>query len=430
MISYQNSADFASAMDADDSLSAKRNEFYFPTINNSNALYFCGNSLGLQPKTVEAALLQELNDWKQWGVEGHFHAKTPWFPYHKILTASLARIVGALESEVVAMNTLTVNLHLLMVSFYRPTQERYKIIMEAGAFPSDQYAVESQVRFHGFAPDDAIIEIAPREGEYTLRTDDILAAIDLHKNSLALVLFGGVQYFTGQRFDMKRITSAAHSAGAIAGLDLAHAIGNVELELHEWNVDFAAWCSYKYLNSGPGGIGGVFVHERHGNRPDLPRFAGWWGNDESTRFEMKKGFRPAHGAEGWQISNAQVFQMAALHSSLVIFDSVDLPVLYAKRDALTGYLEFLLEEIIVDNPQLPIQIITPKTISERGSQLSLLVAKSGRELHNYLSENGAIVDWREPNVIRISPVPLYNSFMDVFRLASLIRTYSSMFISH
>ena len=425
MNSYQSSSEFAQTMDAQDPLAPMRNQFYFPTINGKEALYFCGNSLGLQPKSTEVALLQELEDWKNWGVEGHFHAKNPWFPYHKILTASLARIVGGNDSEVVCMNTLTVNLHLLMVSFYRPTTQRCKIIMEAGAFPSDQYAIESQVRFHGFAPDDAIIEIAPREGEHTLRTDDILTAIETHKDSLALVMFGGVQYFTGQRFDMQAITSAAHSAGAIAGFDLAHAIGNVELELHNWNVDFAAWCSYKYLNSGPGGVGGIFVHDRHSESPDLPRFAGWWGNDEATRFEMKKGFRPARGAEGWQISNAQVFQMAALRSSLSIFDMVELPALYAKRDELTGYLKFLIDSIIEDFPELSYTNITPVNPLERGSQISFLVGKQGRKLHNYLTENGVIVDWREPNVVRIAPVPLYNSFEDVFRLSEMIRSYSS-----
>ncbi|MBI3258680.1 MAG: kynureninase [Ignavibacteriae bacterium] len=364
MTSNQSSSGFAHEMDARDSLAPIRNEFYFPKINGNDALYFCGNSLGLQPKTVESALLQELEDWKNWGVEGHFNAKNPWFPYHKMLTASLARTVGAIGTEIVCMNTLTVNLHLLMISFYRPTRNRYKIIMEAGAFPSDQYAMESQVRFHGFEPDDAIVEIAPRKGEYTLRTEDILDAINNHKDSISLVMFSGVQYFTGQRFDMKQITSAAHEAGG-------------------------------------------------------------WGNDEATRFEMKKGFRPARGAEGWQISNAQVFQMAALRSSLSIFDQVELSDMYSKRDKLTGYLKSLLDGIISDFPNLPIKIITPETPSERGCQLSLLVENQGRELYHYLVENSAIVDWREPNVIRIAPVPLYNSFEDVYKLTTIIRTYFS-----
>ena len=424
-MNYNQSSGFALEMDSRDALGAMRNEFYFPKINGKDALYFCGNSLGLQPKSAEAALLQELEDWKNWGVEGHFNAKNPWFPYHKILTSSLARIVGAQKTEVVCMNTLTVNLHLLMVSFYRPTKERYKIIMEAGAFPSDQYAMESQTRFHELNPDDAIIEISPREGEYTLRTEDILETINKHKDSLALVMFSGVQYFTGQRFDIQQITAAAHSAGAIAGFDLAHAIGNIELELHDWNVDFAAWCSYKYLNSGPGGVGGIFVHERHGERTDLPRFAGWWGNDEATRFEMKKGFRPARGAEGWQISNAQVFQMAALKSSLTVFDKVELSNLYTKRDELTAYLKFLLDGIIGDFPNLPIRIITPDNLQDRGCQLSLLVEKQSRDLYHYLVEKGVIVDWREPNVIRIAPVPLYNSFNDVYTLTTIIREYSA-----
>lgn len=422
---YQYSLEFAQAMDSQDALAHLRLHFHFPFLHGWQARYFCGNSLGLQTRATENALLQELNDWKNWGVEGHFNAKNPWFPYHKFLTDSLARIVGALPSEVVCMNTLTVNLHLLMVSFYRPTKERYKIIMEAGAFPSDQYAMESQARFHGLNPDEAIIEIAPREGEYTLRTDDILATIETHKDTLALVMFSGVQYFTGQRFAMKDIATAAHAAGALVGFDLAHAIGNVELNLHDWDVDFAAWCSYKYLNSGPGGVGGIFVHERHGNSPDLPRFAGWWGNDESTRFEMKKGFRPAKGAEGWQISNAQVFQMAALRAALDLFDQADFTTLAAKRDTLTGFLEFLLQRVIEDFPALNITIITPTNPQERGCQLSLLANSNGRELYNYLTSNGIIVDWREPNVIRAAPVPLYNSYEDVYVLAERIREYAA-----
>lgn len=416
-------SDYARIMDENDPLKELRNAFYFPQSQGKEMLYFCGNSLGLQPKTVMQSIEQEILDWREHGVEGHFRAKNPWFSYHKILTNSLASIVGALPTEVVAANTLTVNLHLAMVSFYRPTKDRYKIVMEGGAFPSDQYAIESQARFHGFDPADAIIEVSPREGEYTLRTEDILDTIRKHGDTIALVMFSGVQYLTGQRFRMKDIAQVAHEVGAYCGLDLAHAVGNVELQLHDWNIDFAAWCSYKYLNSGPGGIGGLFIHENHAQNPQLPRFAGWWGYEESSRFLMKKGFIPAYGAEGWQLSNAQVFQMAALRSSLDIFDSVHKETLFAKRDALTAFAEDLLKQLINEYPTLPLEIITPATKEDRGAQLSMLLHKNGKALINRLIEDGIIVDWREPNIIRLAPAPLYNSFSDVLQFTERFKQH-------
>jgi kynureninase len=417
------SADFALLADKNDVLASFRNDFFFPQHNGYSALYFCGNSLGLQPKSVSDYLEQELKDWREFGVEGHFNSKRPWFSYHKVLTESLARLVGAIPLEVVAANTLTANLHFAMVSFYKPTPQRYKIIMEGNAFPSDQYAIESQVRYHGFHPDTTIIELFPREGEYTLRTEDILSAISFHGKELALVMFSGIQYLTGQRFSMQQIADAAHDVGAYCGLDLAHAIGNVELELHDWQIDFAVWCSYKYLNSGPGGIGGLFIHEKHAYSHDLPRFAGWWGYQESSRFLMKKGFIPEPGAQGWQVSNAQVFQMAALRASLDIFDKADLHELFAKRDALTGYAEYMLHSLLQEYPHIPLEIITPKNTKERGAQLSMLIHKHGKQLIDSLLSDGIIVDWREPNIIRLAPAPLYNSFADITKFSEKFKEH-------
>jgi len=415
--------DYAELMDSKDPLSSQRNNFYFPIHDGKEALYFCGNSLGLQPKGVLPLLEQEVMDWRKYAVEGHFHAKNPWFSYHSIVTESLARIVGAYPSEVVAMQTLTANLHLAMVSFYRPTKDRYKIVMEAGAFPSDQYAIESQVRYHGYDPDDAIIEITPRVGEHIIHHEDILETIERNADSIALVMFSGVQYLSGQRFRMKDIANVAHKAGAICGFDLAHAIGNVELQLHDWDIDFAVWCSYKYLNSGPGGIGGLFIHDRHANIPDLPRFAGWWGYDENSRFLMKKGFIPSYGASGWQLSNAQVFQIASLRASLDIFDGVRLEDMFAKRDALTAFAEELIVQLKTDMPHLPLELITPKNTDERGAQLSLLFHEHGKTVIDKLLEDGIIVDWREPNIIRMAPAPLYNSFCDVSEFAIRFRKH-------
>lgn len=424
MTVFQNSQDFARSMDQQDPLHSFRSQFLFPQHQGTNCIYLTGNSLGLQPATARAAVLQELDDWASFGVEGHFEGKNPWFHYHKFLTEKSARVVGAKPIEVVVMNNLTTNLHLMMVSFYRPTKNRFKIIMEGGAFPSDQYAMESQARFHGFDPETAVIELVPRPGELTLRTEDILATINQHKDSLAIVMMGGVNYYTGQAFDMKTITAAAHEAGAYAGFDLAHAAGNLHLQLHDWDVDFAVWCSYKYLNSGPGGTSGVFVHERHADSPELPRFAGWWGHNESVRFQMQKGFIPMRGAEGWQLSNAQILPMAVHKASLDIFDEAGMNNLRQKSVTLTGYLEFLIDELNLTLPEKKrLRIITPRNPEERGAQLSLLAGEEGKPLFKFLTENGVVADWREPDVIRMAPAPLYNSFEDVWQLMQIIKQY-------
>ncbi len=436
-MNFQPTFAYAQQLDKADTLRPYRQRFFFPKHNGKNVLYFTGNSLGLQPHGVEKALRRELKQWREHGVEGHFRGEMPWMHYHKFLQPQSARLVGALESEVVVANTLTTNLHLLMASFYRPTKERYKIVMEAGAFPSDMYAMETQARLHGFDPADAVVEIAPRGGEETLRTEDILETIEQHGASVAVVMFGGVNYYTGQFFDMKKITEKAHSVGAYAGFDLAHAAGNLQLHLHDWGVDFACWCSYKYLNSGPGGPSGIFVHEKHGNDPNFPRFAGWWGHDEESRFLMKKGFKPMLGAAGWQLSNAQVLSMAAHKVSLDMFDEVGMDVLREKSLKMTAYLEYLIERLDMEggidsaeqvhkssgmNSALPrrFHIITPKNPEERGAQLSILTGAEGKKLFDYLTENGVIADWREPNVIRVAPVPMYNSFKDCWRLADLL----------
>ena len=419
MADFSPTLEFARELDRQDPLRSYREQFHFPQHQGSDVLYFCGNSLGLQPKGVKDALLQELEHWQTYGVEGHFRGEMPWMYYHKFLSAQTARLVGAQEEEVVVMNTLTTNLHLMMVSFYQPTSDRYKIVMEAGAFPSDQYAVESQVRFHGFAPEEAIVEVAPREGEETLRTEDIIETIERQGAQTALVLFAGVNYYTGQFFDLPEIAAAGRRVGARVGFDLAHAAGNLPLQLHDSKADFAVWCSYKYLNSGPGGPSGVFVHERHAHAPDLPRFAGWWGHDESQRFFMRKGFVPMRGAAGWQLSNAQIFSFAAHKASLDLFDEVGMPALREKSLLLTGYLEFLLQELNRAQPRY--RVITPTDPADRGCQLSILTGSDGKELFDHLSANGAVCDWREPNVIRVAPVPLYNSFEDVWRLAELLR---------
>lgn len=423
MANYENTREFAARMDSSDTLAGYRDRFYFPQHNAKNVIYLTGNSLGLQPKTARAFVEQEFADWAEFGVEGHFKGKNPWFSYHHFLTENAAKVVGALPKEVVVMNNLTTNLHLMMVSFYQPKGNRYKIVMEAGAFPSDQYAMETQARFHGYNPDDAIIELKPREGEYTLRTEDIVQTIEANADSIAIVMMGGVNYYTGQAFDMKTITAAAHKAGAICGFDLAHAAGNLHLKLHDWDVDFAVWCSYKYLNSGPGGTSGVFVNERHCNNPELIRFAGWWGHDENERFLMKKGFKPTQGAQGWQLSNAQVFPMAIHRASLEIFAEAGIENLRAKSETLTGYLEFILDGL-TQSGKHSFTIITPRTPKDRGCQLSVLVKDNGRKLFDYLTENGVIADWREPNVIRMAPVPLYNSFTDIYELGQVMQGFS------
>jgi kynureninase len=412
-VNYVNSLAFARAQDQSDPLSSYRSKFYFPQMGGKDVIYFTGNSLGLQPRTTQDYILNELEDWAGFGVEGHFHSRKPWLPYHEQFAEPVSRLVGATPDEVVVMNQLTVNLHLLMVSFYRPDKNRYKILCEEKAFPSDQYALESQVKFHGFDPVDAIIEVGPRPGEYAIRHEDLLAAIEQNKNELALVLIGGVNYYTGQVFDMKAITEAGHKAGAFVGFDLAHAAGNIKLHLHDWNVDFACWCSYKYLNSGPGSVAGAFIHERHIKDTSVPRFAGWWGHDKLTRFKMEKGFVPMHTAEAWQLSNAPVFSMAAHKAAIDIFDEVGMDQLVEKSKKLTGYLDF-----IVSGIGNGLEIITPK---ERGCQLSVIAHGRGKRLHEVLMEKGVIADWREPNVIRCAPVPLYNSFEDIWQFGNILQ---------
>ena len=410
----------AAALDAADPLAAFRQEFHLPPgPDGQPCVYFCGNSLGLMPKAARAAVEQEFEAWERLGVEGHFQAPSFWMHYHDTLAEASARLVGAQPQEVVVMNNLTVNLHLLLVSFYRPTGSRFKILMEGGAFPSDQYAIESQARLHDLDPAEVIVELLPRPGEHTLRTADIEAKIQELGDSLATVLIGGVNYYTGQAFDMAAIVRAGHAVGAYVGFDLAHAAGNLALSLHDWDVDFACWCSYKYLNSGPGGTSGVFVHERFANRPDLVRLAGWWGHDPSVRFQMKKGFQPMPGAAGWQLSNAQIFPMAIHRASLDLVDRAGgMPALRRKSEQLTAYLETLIHALGLPSSQL--EIITPTDPAQRGCQLSLLVHERGRELFDYLTSQGIIADWREPNVIRVAPVPLYNSFADVQRLGKAL----------
>jgi kynureninase len=416
---FENTLHFAKALDKNDSLREFRKEFHIPKVKGKTAIYFTGNSLGLQPKKTKAFVNEELEDWAALGVEGHEHSRRPWLYYHKFTKKSLAKIVGAKATEVVAMNQLTVNLHLMMVSFFRPTKERFKIITEAGAFSSDQYAFESQLKFHGLEPSKALVELKPRDGEHTLRTEDILEAIKLQGDQTALVIFGGVQYYTGQFFEIKKITAAAHAVGAIAGFDLAHAVGNVVLNLHDDDVDFAVWCSYKYLNSGPGAIAGAYIHERFGNDTALPRFAGWWGHEEGERFQMKKGFQPMTGVDGWQLSNFPILPGAAHLASLQLFDRAGMKNLRRKSEQLTGYLEFLLQQI--DPERKHFHILTPSNPKERGCQLSIFVKHDGRKVFKKLVNAGVIADWREPGVIRVAPTPLYNTFEEVFIFSQLFR---------
>ena len=419
MQQYEASGAFAQQMDAADALATFRSRFHFPNHNGSTAIYLCGNSLGLQPVTARKYINDELDAWATLGVEGHFNGRHPWTKYHNLTKPALAHVFGAKESEVVAMNLLTPNLHFMLVSFYRPEGKRNKVLMEAGAFPSDQYALETHVRHHGLDPDAHIIEVAPREGEHCLRTEDILQAIEEHGPELALVMFSGIQYYTGQFFDLQAITVAGHKAGARVGFDLAHAGGNVPLQMHNWGPDFAVWCSYKYLNSGPGNVSGVFVHERHHHDNSLHRFAGWWGHNEEERFLMEKGFKPMTGANGWQQANANILSTAAHRASLDLFLEAKMPALREKSLKLTGYLEYLIRDISGDKGVF--EIITPTNPEERGCQLSIFIHHRGKELFEYLSRQGVIADWREPNVIRLAPTPMYNSFTDVYRFSHILR---------
>jgi kynureninase len=414
-------AEYAQMRDEADPLKRFRDEFLIPQHQRKPVAYFCGNSLGLQPKAAEDSVKQELRDWSELGVEGHTQARRPWVSYHELLTEALAEITGSLRSEVVAMNALTVNLHLLMASFYRPNKERFRILCEAKAFPSDQYALQSQAEWHGLMPAEVIREIHPREGQHHIELDDILQAIREEGSQLALVMIGGVNYYSGQVFDMETITREAHKVGAIAGFDLAHAIGNIHLKLHEWNVDFAAWCSYKYLNSGPGGTAGIFIHEKHASSPETFRLKGWWGHNKAERFKMGPDFEPIPTAESWQMSNAPVLSMAVQIASLELFRQAGMTNLLGKSKALTAYADQLLSEVMRQGPLAgAFEIITPK---DRGCQLSLLFSRHGRAVFDYLTANGVIADWREPNVIRIAPVPLYNQFSDIYRLASLLAQF-------
>lgn len=414
---FQATLAFATEMDQQDSLHHFRKEFYFPQHQGKDVIYFCGNSLGLQPKNVAKAFETELNTWKELAVGGYFNGPNPWLYYQEYVKPALSKLVGAKEKEVSAMNALTVNLHLLMLSFYKPTPERFKIIMEAGAFPSDQYAVETLVRHFGLNPEDTIIEIAPMEGSKILTTQQITDVIKATGNQLAMVLFGGINYYTGQFFDIESITNASHEVGAIAGFDLAHVTGNIPLALHDWEVDFAAWCSYKYLNAGPGATGGYFIHEKYVSHTTMNRLAGWWGNDESTRFKMEKGFIPKQDTSGWNISTAQVFNMTALKASLEIIDKAGIHALREKSIMLTNYLAYLLQQLTNIN----FEIITPSDPAQRGAQLSLFFKERGKEIHNKMIESGIIVDYREPGVIRVAPAPLYCGFTDVYRFYEILK---------
>lgn len=420
-MNFQNTREFAQQLDAQDELFKYRDEFIFPSINGKNVIYFTGNSLGLQPKRTQAYVDEVMNDWAKLAVEGHFYADKPWWDYHERFAIPLSGIVGAKPSEITVMNTLTVNLHLMMVSFYRPTPKKYKIICEEKAFPSDQYMFQSQVKFHGYDPKEAIVEIKRREGEHNIRHEDIIAKIEEIGEELALVLIGGVNYYTGQVFDIKTITEAGHKTGAYVGWDLAHAAGNIELELHDWNVDFACWCSYKYMNSGPGNASGCFVHERHHHDNDLPRFAGWWGHNKERRFKMEPDFDPVNGADGWQISNLPILSLAPYLASVEMFAEVGMKKLIQKRNLLTAYLEFILHEIDREIDGTEFEIITPQNQEERACQLSVYLHGQGRALFEYLMKNGVITDWREPNVIRLAPAPFYCSFEDMYEFGQILK---------
>ena len=417
---FENSLAFAQQLDAKDPLKNFRDKFYIPMINGKDSIYFTGNSLGLQPKTTQEYVLNELEDWANYGVEGHFHARNPWLNYHEMFPELLSDIIGAKASEIVVMNQLTVNLHLLLTTFYKPTKARYKIICEAKAFPSDQYAMQSQVALHGFNSDDAIIEVEPKQGSALIDHQSIIDTIAKNGDTVALVLFSGVNYYNGQVFNMESIVKAAHNVGAYAGFDLAHAAGNIFLNMHDWDVDFACWCSYKYLNSGPGGVSGIYIHEKYAVDTTLPRLAGWWGHDKDSRFKMEKHFMPIATAEGWQVSNAPVLSMAAHKASLDIFREAGMENLLQKSRLLSNYLLFILDEInkLVSPPVL--EVISPQEDAQKGCQISILMLQNGKNIFEALKKHGVLADWREPNVIRVAPVPLYNSFEDVFRFGEML----------
>ena len=411
-------ADFARQLTESDPLGKYRSQFHLPIqANGEPYIYLCGNSLGLQPKTTEAAIKQEISDWQKLGVEGHFHAKNPWLPYHEFLTQAMAKVVGAQPEEVVVMNTLTVNLHLMMISFYQPTATRNKILIESDAFPSDRYAAESQIKLHGYNPQSCLLELRPRAGEVCLREEDIKSTIEEYGDEIALIMLGNTNYYTGQYYDIHKITKWGHSKGCKVGFDCAHGAGNIALQLHDSGCDFAVWCNYKYLNSGPGGMGGAFVHERHHNDKTLPRLEGWWGHNKETRFKMRDGFDPIPTTEAWQLSNPPIMAMAPVWASLKIFDEVGMAALREKAIKLTGYLEYLVNNL----GEEVINIVTPTDPNQRGSQLSIQVKNADKRLYEYITKQGVIADWREPDVIRVAPVALYNSYTDVFNFYKILK---------
>ena len=415
---YENNLDFAIKKDKEDPLNKYRNEFLIPTNNKGEDLiYLCGNSLGLQPKKTSDYIQQELIDWAKFGVEGHTDAKHPWLPYHEFLTNSMAKIVGAKPSEVVIMNSLTTNLHLMMVSFYQPSKNKYKILIERDAFPSDKYAVESQLKLHGYCEKKGLIQWKPREGEELCRIEDLERIMQEQGDEIALIMIGATNYYSGQLYPLKKITEIGHQFNCLVGFDLAHGVGNIQPNLHDTDADFAVWCTYKYLNSGPGSLGGCFVHERHANNSALNRFAGWWGHNKKTRFNMRQEFDVLPGAEGWQLSNPAILSMAAIRASLNLFDKAGFSNLISKSKSLTGFLEYLINEL--NNSK--INIITPKNPQERGCQLSIQVKDANKKLHTQLTKSGVISDWREPDVIRVAPAPLYNSYQDVYEFVQRLK---------
>lgn len=423
-MNFENTLEFAQKMDAEDPLKKYREKFYIPIIHGKESIYFNGNSLGLQPRLVQDFVLNEMEDWANFGGEGHYNARHPWIKYHDMFPSKLAPIVGALPEEIVVMNNLTVNLHLMLTTFYRPTKERFKIIAEEKAFPSDQYAIDSHLKLAGYEPKDALIEVKVREGNHTILLEDILSAIKECGDELALVIIGGVNYYSGQVFDMKTITAAAHEVGAKCGFDLAHAVGNIELKLHDWDVDFAVWCSYKYLNSSPGGVGGAYIHQRFHNDKSLLRLAGWWGNNKETRFDMEREFDPIDSAEGWMVSCTPLLSMAAHYGALEMFSQVGFKRILEKGKKISAYLLYVLNEINAHSSKKIIEIITPEAANEHGCQVSMLMLENGKHMFDILRKNSVVADWREPNVIRIAPVPLYNTFEDVFTFGQIIKSNS------
>jgi len=422
-IKFENTIEFARELDKADPLKNFREKFYIPILHGKECIYFMGNSLGLQPKTAQDYVLDEMENWANYGVEGHFYGRNPWANFHEVFSKKLMPLLGAQSEEIVVMNQLTANLHLLLTTFYRPDKKRFKMICEANAFTSDLYAIKSHIKLHGYNADEALIEVQPGEGEYFIRNEDVISTIKENGNEVAMVFICGINYFTGQVFDMKAITAVAHEAGAVCGFDLAHAVGNIELQLHNWDVDFACWCSYKYLNSGPGAVGGAFIHSRYITDKSLPRLAGWWGTDKHERFQFKKEFNPIPTAEGWQLSNAPVLSMAVHKAALDIFEEAGFENIVEKGKKLSAYLLFILNEINKGLTEKVLQIITPQRENEHGCQVSILMLEKGKEVFEALNKNSVIADWRDSNVIRVAPVPLYNTFEEVYWFGKIIKDY-------